>query len=60
MQDPAALTSDQRLARIAEIIETVDNRCLAYDGAVGLTLEEMRKDEIREIYQMSIGKRIKY
>jgi hypothetical protein len=60
MKNPKTLTPQERLARIAEIIVNVDDRCMAYDGAVGDTLEEMTKDEIREIYQMAIGKKIKY
>lgn len=42
-----------RLKRIAEIIEHVDNRCMAADGPVTPTLEEMRQDEISEIYALA-------
>ena len=42
-----------RLVRIAEIIETVDNRCMAADGPVAPTLAEMTQKEISEIYQLA-------
>jgi len=44
------LTPVQRLSAIASIIESVDGRCLAYDGPVGKTLEEMTQPEIQKIY----------
>ena len=46
---------EQRLARITEIIEGVDNRCLAADGPVSDTRAEMTAQEMREIYWCSIG-----
>jgi hypothetical protein len=52
----AKLSNLERLRRIAEIIEEVDRRCMAYDGPVGNTREEMRDDEMREIYKLSKGK----
>lgn len=42
-----------RLARIRQIIETVDNRCAAADGPVTPTLKEMRQEEIGEIYSLA-------
>ena len=54
------MKAEDRLNKIAEIIETVDNRCMASDGPVTPTLREMTKDEIREIYQLAINERIDY
>lgn len=45
-----------RLNRIAEIIEAVDNRCMADDGPVTPTLAEMQQDEISEIYALAKGR----
>jgi len=42
-----------RLKRIAEIIEHVDNRCMAADGPVTKTLDEMTQQEISEIYSLA-------
>jgi imidazolonepropionase-like amidohydrolase len=36
---------------ITDVIEMVDNRCLAYDGPVGDTREEMTAAEMRRIYK---------
>lgn len=47
-----------RLARIAGIIEHVDNRCMAYDGAVPPTLDEMTQAEISSIYELAKGKTV--
>ena len=49
------LTPRQRLARIRQIIEDVDNRCMAADGPVTPTLQEMRQKEITEIYRLAAG-----
>ena len=46
----------ERLNRIAEIIESVDNRCMAADGPVTPTLQEMTQDEISRIYALAKGK----
>ena len=43
----------KRLAKIAEIIECVENRCMAADGPVTPTLDEMTPTEIRQIYQLA-------
>lgn len=43
----------ERLAKIAAIIEAVDQRCDATDGLVPTTQEEMTQEEINQIYQLS-------
>jgi len=55
MENPKNMTKDERLAEIVLIIETVDNRCLAVDGPVSDTREEMTVEEMRRIYQLAIG-----
>ena len=45
-----------RLAAIKLIIETVDNRCMAVDGPVPQTLDEMNQREIAEIYRLAGGR----
>jgi len=47
----------KRLDRIAEIIELVDRRCMAVDGPVSKTLEEMTQGEISEIYKLASSKK---
>ena len=47
------MTNAEKLRRIAEIIEAVDDRCLAADGPVTPTLNEMRQEEISEIYRLA-------
>lgn len=42
-----------KLKKIASIIDDVDNRCLAADGAVTRTLEEMTQEEISKIYNLA-------
>jgi hypothetical protein len=49
------MTPEERLARIALIIERVDNRAMATDGPVTPTLEEMTQEEISSIYKLAIG-----
>lgn len=49
------LALEERLQRIATIIERVDNRCLATDGPVSRTCDEMTDDEMREIYRLAVG-----
>lgn len=44
------LKPETRLKRIAAILEDVDARCIAVDGPVTDTREEMTKAELREIY----------
>lgn len=43
----------ERLDAIAQIIENVDNRCMAADGPVTQTLKEMTQEEIKEIYELA-------
>ena len=50
------MTDKERLERIAEIIEGVDNRCMAADGPVTPTLQEMQQSEISEIYELALRK----
>lgn len=50
------MTDKQRLARIANIIESVDHRAMAADGPVTPTLAEMTQDEISSIYALAKGK----
>lgn len=47
----------KRLTAIAGIIETVDNRCMAADGPVTPTLQEMTQVEMSEIYRLATGKK---
>lgn len=47
------MNDGERLKRIAQIIEHVDNRCMAVDGSVPSTLEEMTQKEISEIYKLA-------
>jgi len=44
-----------RLVDIAKIIEAVDHRCMAVDGPVTPTLEEMTQAEISSIYLLATG-----
>jgi len=43
----------KRLDEIAEIIESVDDRCLAADGPVTKTREEITDEEMRKIYRLA-------
>ena len=47
------MSYEQRLNRIAKIIEDVDDRCLAADGPVTPTHEEIRLHELRKIYKLA-------
>lgn len=49
------LAAEGRLARIAQIIEAVDNRAMAADGPVTPTLQEMTQTEMSEIYALATG-----
>ena len=42
-----------RLKAIAEVLEAVDNRCLAVDGPVRTTLQEIRETELVKIYKLA-------
>lgn len=50
------MTPKQRLAKIAQIIENVDNRCMLADGPVTPTLQEMTQKEISQIYKLASKK----
>lgn len=50
------MTPSSRLAAIKEVIEAVDNRCMAVDGPVPSTLDEMSQAEIAEIYRLAGGR----
>lgn len=43
----------QRLKEIHDIIDLVEQRCLAADGPVTKTHDEITDEELREIYQLS-------
>ena len=43
----------KRLDKIAAIIERVDNRAMAADGAVLTTMEEITQSEMSEIYELA-------
>lgn len=43
----------RRLLKIAQIIESVERRCIAADGPVSKTLEEMTDLEMRKIYRLA-------
>ena len=47
------LTPEQRLAAIASIILTVENRCMAVDGPVSNTRLEMTDAELRKIWLLT-------
>jgi hypothetical protein len=46
----------QRLKRIREIIEAVDDRAMVCDGNVPTTVEEMTQAEMSTIYALAGGK----
>lgn len=50
------MTPEQRLHAIADILEEVDNRCMAVDGPVTETRHEITGDELRLIYRLAAGK----
>ncbi len=45
-----------RLQSIKEIIDGVENRCMAADGPVTNTRAEMTDDELRRIYRLAGGR----
>lgn len=49
--------SKDRLKKIAQIIWDVDSRCLAYDGDVGKTREEITDKEMKDIYLLTNPKK---
>jgi len=42
-----------RLVKIAEIIDSVNQRCMAVDGAAPTILSEMTQEEMSEIYELA-------
>lgn len=54
------LTPTERLAKIADIIEAVDNRCMAVDGPVTPTHREITAAEILGIYLLAVAKPEKF
>lgn len=46
----AAATAQKEVGKILEIIGRVDSRCMAADGPVTPTREEMTDRELRQIY----------
>lgn len=46
----------KRFTKIRGIIETVEQRCMAVDGPVTPTHEEITDDELRKIYKLAGGK----
>lgn len=46
---------DRRLARIVKTIDDVETRCMAVDGPVTPTHEEITDDELRTIYVLAGG-----
>ena len=51
----ATMTEAERLIAIAEILDAVDNRCLAVDGPVSPTRHEITDRELRTIYLNALG-----
>lgn len=47
-----------RLGLIAEIIESVDQRCMWHEGPMTPTLQEMRQEEISMIYAIAKGEKV--
>lgn len=45
-----------RLFSIKEIIDSIENRCMAADGPVTNTRHEMSDEELRRIYRLAGGK----
>jgi hypothetical protein len=50
---------EERLARIAKIIEAVDDRCMVADGPISPTMTEMDQTEMSEIYHLACGIKVK-
>lgn len=50
------MSEEQRLKLISQILENADRRCLAYDGAVGDLENEIRGNELRQVYLLSKGR----
>jgi len=52
-KEKGKLTRQKRLDRIADILESVDLRCMAVDGPVTPTRLEISDSELREIYVLA-------
>ena len=50
------MTASERLAAIADVIEGVERRCLAADGPVTPTTQEITEDELRQIWTLTQGR----
>jgi len=50
---------ETRLKKIAQIIEAVDNRCMTADGPVTETRFEMTTAEMRQIYKLATGTKMR-
>jgi hypothetical protein len=55
MKDQEIDRLQQRLNRIRNIIIDVDQRCMACDGPVTPTHEEITLDEVRRIFALACG-----
>lgn len=49
------MTEAERLKAIVDIIERVDDRCLAADGPVPKTRRQIKDEEIVRIYRLAKG-----
>ena len=52
------MTDKERLNMIAEILEWVDNRCMAVDGPVTLTKDEITTEELKTIYRLAKNRKV--
>jgi hypothetical protein len=55
MKNIEKMSKQDRLKKIAYIIESVDHRAMAADGPVSLTREEITTRELCEIYALATG-----
>jgi hypothetical protein len=53
--EESAAMGRARLSSIKEIIDGIENRCLAADGPVTNTRHEMTDEELRRIYRLAGG-----
>lgn len=51
----SAAVANARLTSIREIIDGIENRCMAADGPVTNTRHEMTDEELRRIYRLAGG-----
>jgi hypothetical protein len=52
---PAPMTDQQRLSRIRQIILDVETRCMAADGPVTPTSQEINENDLQRIYALACG-----